>query len=111
MAVKIVQTPNDYSRAISDGVHREIDLMKTLKHPNIVRYLGVEMDRHQICIFHEWADCGSVSSLLRQFGGPFATAVVRSYTSQILKGLQYLHSHSIMHRDINVSLPCSCHAK
>lgn len=111
MAVKILQIPNDNRRAIIDDLQREIDLMKTLKHPNIVRYLGAEVDRSRniLHIFQEWAPGGSVSSLLRQFGGPFTTAVVRSYTSQILAGLQYLHSHGIIHRDIKVS-PSTMHA-
>ena len=44
MAVKVLQIPNENKRAIVEDLQREIDLMKTLKHPNIVRYLGAEVD-------------------------------------------------------------------
>lgn len=37
--------------------------------------------------------------LLKKFG-PLANDVIKAYTKQILKGLKYLHDHSIIHRDI-----------
>jgi serine/threonine protein kinase len=42
---------------------------------------------------------GSVASLLKKFG-PFHLAVVRTYTRHMLTGLDYLHLHGIVHRDI-----------
>lgn len=42
---------------------------------------------------------GSIAHLLKKFG-PFREEVVRNYTRQILLGLQYLHDHNIVHRDI-----------
>lgn len=77
--------------------------MRSLDHPNIVRYLGAEVDTQNniLNIFQEWVAGGSVSSLLKQLG-PFSLAVVRSYTTQILQGLDYLHSNHIIHRDIKV---------
>ena len=104
MAVKVLQIPSNNKHAIVEDLQREIDLMRTLKHPNIVQYLGAKVDNSKniLNIFQEWAPGGSISSLLKKFG-PFSTTVVKTYLAQILKGLQYLHSHGILHRDIKVS--------
>lgn len=48
------------------------------------------------------------------FAGKFNEAIIRIYTRQILLGLEYLHNHGIMHRDIkgaNLLLDNSGHVK
>lgn len=42
---------------------------------------------------------GSLSSLIKHFG-KLNEKVVRRYTKDILKGLEYLHVNNIIHRDI-----------
>ena len=101
MAVKVLNIPSDNKQSVLDEFQREIDVMKTLNHPNIVRYLGAECDgsQHTLNIFQEWVPGGSVSSLLKRFG-PFSIDIIKTYVQQILRGLAYLHSHGIIHRDI-----------
>lgn len=84
-----------------ENLANEIDLMRTLVHPNIVQYIGTKVDsvNGYVYIFQEWVPGGSVASLLEKFG-PFQIGVVQSYTRQILLGLQYLHQNEIVHRDI-----------
>eukprot|EP00741_Cyanophora_paradoxa_P001846 tig00000507_g1789.t1 len=79
----------------------EIALLKQLQHENIVRYVGSETDpEHQeIRIFLEYVPGGSIASLISKFGH-LTESVIRVYTRQLLLGLDYLHSHQIMHRDI-----------
>lgn len=79
----------------------EIELMRSLSHPNIVEYIGTKVDVKTgfVYIFQEWVPGGSVASMLKKFG-PFQVGVVHAYTQQILLGLEYLHSHGIVHRDI-----------
>jgi hypothetical protein len=84
-----------------DNLANEIDLMRSLTHPNIVEYIGTKVDsaNEYVYIFQEWVPGGSVASLLEKFG-PFQIGVVQTYTRQILTGLKYLHDNGIIHRDI-----------
>ena len=50
-------------------------------------------------IFQEWIPGGSIANLLDKFG-PFSNSVVRKYLLQLLRGLDYLHTDGIVHRDI-----------
>ncbi|KAI2502446.1 protein tyrosine kinase [Fragilaria crotonensis] len=95
MAVKSVEL----SPAAMKDVQVEVELLKSLSHINIVRYLGAERIAQTLHIFQEWVPGGSVTALLNKFG-PFSAAVMRSYLSQILTGLTFLHENRILHRDI-----------
>ncbi|KAI8114533.1 hypothetical protein M9434_002655 [Picochlorum sp. BPE23] len=81
------------------SLESEVDTLKLLDHPNIVRYIGTERNAKLINIFLEFVPGGSIASLLTNFG-PFKEPVVKMYTKQILLGLEYLHNNGIMHRDI-----------
>eukprot|EP01119_Soliformovum_irregulare_P010162 TRINITY_DN2485_c0_g1_i1.p1 TRINITY_DN2485_c0_g1~~TRINITY_DN2485_c0_g1_i1.p1 ORF type:complete len:814 (-),score=192.14 TRINITY_DN2485_c0_g1_i1:728-2863(-) len=79
---------------------REVELMKKLNHPNIVRYLGTQLDSHNMYIFLELVGPpGSIQTMLSKFG-PLSEKVIQLFTKQVLQGLAYLHSNMIIHRDI-----------
>ncbi|KAL4637039.1 hypothetical protein ACB092_03G051900 [Castanea dentata] len=80
-------------------LEEEVKLLKNLSHPNIVRYLGTVREEETLNILLEFVPGGSISSLLGKFGS-FPEAVIRTYTKQLLLGLEYLHRNGIMHRDI-----------
>ena len=44
---------------------------------------------------------GSISSLIKQYGS-FHEKVIKRFTIQIVKSLDYLHKRGIIHRDIKV---------
>ncbi len=88
--------------AVMEDIRTEVELMRSLKHINIVRYLGAQMDEEYLHIFQEWVPGGSVDALLRKYGA-FSIEVIQSYMSQTLEGLNYLHDNDIMHRDIKGS--------
>ncbi|PKA48756.1 Mitogen-activated protein kinase kinase kinase NPK1 [Apostasia shenzhenica] len=80
-------------------LEEEVNLLKNLSHPNIVRYLGTVREEETLNILLEFVPGGSISSLLGKFGS-FPEAVIKMYTKQLLQGLEYLHRNGIIHRDI-----------
>lgn len=82
-----------------ESLKKEIEILKPLTHPNIVKYLGSETLSGSHYLYLEYLAGGSISKLLYKMG-PLPEAAVKQYTSQLIKGLKYLHDNGIIHRDI-----------
>ncbi|XP_042429728.1 mitogen-activated protein kinase kinase kinase 5-like isoform X1 [Zingiber officinale] len=81
-------------------LEQEIKFLSQFEHPNIVQYYGSETIDDQFYIYLEYVHPGSINKYVRQHCGAVTESVVRNFTGHILKGLAYLHSKNIMHRDI-----------
>ncbi|KAG1757666.1 kinase-like domain-containing protein [Suillus lakei] len=80
------------------ALKREIETLKDLDHPHIVQYLGFEETKTFLSVFLEYVPGGSIARLRDR--GKFDEEVTKSFTGQILEGLEYLHSKNIIHRDL-----------
>lgn len=98
MAVKQMATEEVSKRELS-SLDNEINLLRNLRHPNIVRYIGTELTSSALSIFLEYVPGGSLKALIDKFGA-LEESVAKSYTRQLLLGLEYLHRNGIAHRDI-----------
>eukprot|EP01060_Flectonema_neradi_P013529 TRINITY_DN20297_c0_g1_i1.p1 TRINITY_DN20297_c0_g1~~TRINITY_DN20297_c0_g1_i1.p1 ORF type:complete len:503 (+),score=87.24 TRINITY_DN20297_c0_g1_i1:200-1510(+) len=77
----------------------EIDTLRRLNHPNLIKYYGCTEDKNTLHIIMELAPGGSLNQLVERFGR-LSVQHIRNYTKQILRGLEYLHGSGIVHRDI-----------
>lgn len=77
----------------------EVDLLKNLDHPNIVKYHGFKKTPETLNIVLEYCENGSLHSISKNFGR-FPENLVALYMSQVLHGLLYLHDQGVIHRDI-----------
>lgn len=104
MAVKQVEVPR-YSAQdqntldMVQALKLEVNTLKDLDHLNIVQYLGFEEKSSIYSLFLEYVAGGSVGSLIRLYGR-FDEGLIRHLTAQVLRGLSYLHSRGILHRDM-----------
>ncbi|KAK8090330.1 mitogen-activated protein kinase [Apiospora hydei] len=107
LAVKQVEAPSPGANSQNDArkksmieaLKREISLLRDLRHPNIVQYLGCSSSVDYLNIFLEYVPGGSVQTMLNSYGA-LPEPLVRSFVRQILDGLSYLHNQEIIHRDI-----------
>ena len=85
------------------ALQKEITVMKELEHENVVRYYGADRrGQEAFYILMEYVPGGSLRSVLEQFGAMQAP-LAADITLQILQGLEYIHSKSIVHRDIKAA--------
>ncbi|GAM89705.1 hypothetical protein ANO11243_077440 [Dothideomycetidae sp. 11243] len=89
----------DLPKGADTSLQMEIDLLKNLKHANIVKYLGFVKSSESLYIILEYCENGSLHSICKNFG-KFPENLVALYMSQVLHGLLYLHEQGVIHRDI-----------
>ena len=81
---------------------KEVNLVKSLSHPSIVKYEDVLRDDDYLNIVLEWVENGSLGKTLKAFG-KLNEKLVASYVVKILEGLQYLHSSHVVHCDLKAA--------
>jgi serine/threonine protein kinase len=103
-AVKVVSLCKSSSNgelkrgALTDAL-QEAFILRRLRHPNIVNYLGSEVKGSELFVMQEKVQGDTVTALLRR-DGPFSECLAQHYTHQLLQGILYLHTYCIAHRDI-----------
>lgn len=77
---------------------REITMMKDLRHPNIVQFVGASNVKDNLAIVIEFAPLGSLASVMQK--QKLSTAMKTAMLLETAKALQFLHLNGIIHRDI-----------
>jgi serine/threonine protein kinase len=80
---------------------REVEIMRSLRHPNIVEFMGVCIEQPNICIVTEYLKKGSLHDLLRERKGKWTWKRYLHVAQDIVRGLMWLHRKGIIHRDLS----------
>ncbi len=100
IAVKILDKTrlNNINNSITK-IESEIEILSKLHHKNIVKYYGSSQSKNHLQIYFEYCENGSIEKMLKNYKN-FPEKIIQKYTKEMLEGLEYLHAHGIIHRDI-----------
>lgn len=92
----------------------ERDVLRSVDHPFVVRMLGCFQDADCVHLVMEFVAGGEFFSHLRA-RGKLTEDVAKFYAAQVVLVFEYLHSNSIVYRDLKVSVriaarPSPCNA-
>lgn len=101
VAVKRIKLNNRSEDEVTQLMH-EVELLKSLVHPSVVKYEGLARGEDVVSIVLEYVENGSLLHTLKAFGN-FPEKLVASYVVKILEGLNYLHEMKVVHCDLKAA--------
>ena len=84
-----------------DEAKKEIKLLASFKHPNIVRYRDSFVEAGALHIVMDYAEGGDLHRLLKEQGSRLlAEETVLDYFVQLCLAMKHVHDRKVLHRDI-----------
>ncbi|KAH0562566.1 hypothetical protein GP486_002750 [Trichoglossum hirsutum] len=114
LAVKQVELKSGSSDSLAfkrevQTLEQELERLKGLQHPNILGLLESKVDRFnpeenvwRVSVLTELANKGSLEELLDMVGA-VSVENLRSWTIQILEGLDFFHRNGVVHKDLHAN--------
>ncbi|XP_019398160.1 PREDICTED: cyclin-dependent kinase 3 isoform X3 [Crocodylus porosus] len=99
VALKKIRLDSETEGVPSTAI-REISLLKELKHPNIVRLLDVVHSQKKLYLVFEYLNQDLKKYMDSSWTGELPLSLVKSYLFQLLQGVNFCHSHRVIHRDL-----------
>eukprot|EP01132_Coremiostelium_polycephalum_P000679 gene679-840_t len=87
----------------SAEIEKEITILKKCKSNSIVSYYGSCQQGDNLWILMEYCSLGSVRDMLELTGKNLSEKQIAYIVTQALKGIHYLHTNQIIHRDIKAA--------
>ena len=81
------------------GLLSEVRILSSLRHANVVACHGFAVVDKSLVLALEYVSGGSLQGMLDEFGA-IPVSVTQRLLTDVLRGLRYLHSQRIVHRDV-----------
>ncbi|XP_078741501.1 serine/threonine-protein kinase TAO1-A-like, partial [Lampetra fluviatilis] len=99
VAIKKMSYSGKQSSEKWQDIVKEVTFLQQLKNPHTIDYKGCYLREHTAWLVMEYC-LGSASDLLEVHKKPLQEVEISAITDGALQGLAYLHSRSVIHRDI-----------
>jgi serine/threonine protein kinase len=105
VAVKQLEV-QETTESQATALKREIELLRSLHHRNVVRYIDFVEQKKRGCtslsLVMEFVENGSLKDQIKRYG-VFPEGLTLLYTFQILSAIEYVHTKGIIHGDVKNS--------
>ncbi|TSP36127.1 Serine/threonine-protein kinase SIK2 [Bagarius yarrelli] len=98
VAIKIIDK-TQLDAANLEKIYREVEIMKLLDHPHIIKLYQVMETKNMLYLVTEYAKNGEIFDYLASHGRLSEVEARRKFW-QILSAVEYCHERSIVHRDL-----------
>ena len=98
-----VYLKGDFKQNLQEIIYDEANLLKSLSHPNIVKFYGLYETSNYIFLSMELIAGGSLKDLIesrKKFNQKLSEEELRKIASGIINAIRYLHDNGIVHRDL-----------
>ncbi|KAI9021091.1 kinase-like domain-containing protein, partial [Hyaloraphidium curvatum] len=103
VAVKMIDKRLMKAASMTRRVANEVEVHWQLRHRAILELYAYFEDAEHVYLVMELCSGGELYRYLQQRGSPLSEPEARMVMLQLISGLQYLHAHGIIHRDLKLS--------
>ncbi|XP_014256403.1 testis-specific serine/threonine-protein kinase 3-like [Cimex lectularius] len=99
LACKVINKKRASRDFVTKFLPREVSIVKTIRHPNIVTVYNVFELEDQVYMFMDFCERGDLLDHIRNKGS-FTETRAKHFFRQIVNAVEYLHARDIAHRDL-----------
>lgn len=98
--VMVMKELLNYDETAKVSFLKEVALLKSLNHPNVLRFIGILYRDQTLNLITEYICGGTVRQVLKDKGKQLPWLQRIRFAKDIAAGMAYLHSMNVMHRDL-----------
>ena len=106
VAVKSIKNETLKNEKGRENLKREVEILRKMDHENIVKILNYKQTKQNNYIILEYCNGGTLydykESVRKKTGKGLNELFIQKILKQLTKGLKYMHSQNIIHRDIKL---------
>jgi serine/threonine protein kinase len=91
----------EFSHSQLESFVKEMQVLARLRHPNVLMILGMVLEQRHQCLVSEFCSGGSLHGYIHGHRLSWENKI--HIARQVAAAMEYLHSQSVLHRDLKVS--------
>lgn len=117
VAIKVILPEDGFGRSGGNRFRNEIELMRRIRHPNVVRLMDYGTAGELDFLMMEWVEGASLREIIagnRSAGANTGFETALDWLLQVCRGLEAIHAQGVIHRDVkpaNIMIARDGHAQ